>query len=89
MDWVNNHFTKANNSGYIEMYKSADGSIKEFLDNGFDTVWYHEVGKDKHMCISFMRDSKRMFVTFDQDTQRWLIDLKKTTFAVVDKEGKQ
>lgn len=46
MDWVNNHFTKANNGRYLEMYKLADGSIKEFLDNGFDTVWYHDDGND-------------------------------------------
>lgn len=27
MDWVNNHFTEANNGRYLEMYKLADGSI--------------------------------------------------------------
>ncbi len=79
MDWVNNHFTEANNGRYLEMYKLADGSIKEFLDKGFDTVWYHEEGEDKHMCISFIRDNQRVFVTFDQGKQEWLIDFQKVT----------
>lgn len=79
MDWVNNHFTEANNGKYLEMYKLADGSIKEFLDKGFDTVRYHEEGEDKHMCISFLRDDRRVFVTFYQDTQKWLIDFQKVT----------
>lgn len=77
MDWVNNHFTEANNGRYLEMYKLADGSIKEFLDKGFDTVRYHEEGKDKQMCISFIRDNERVFVTFDQEKQKWLIDFQK------------
>ena len=51
MDWVNSHFTEANNGRYLEMYKLADGSIKEFLDKGFDTVRYHEEGKDRHTHI--------------------------------------
>ena len=83
MDWVNNHFTEANNGRYLEMYKLADGSIKRFLDNGFDTVWYHEEGKDKQMCVSFIRDDAMVFVTFNQDTQQWLIDFQK----VVAKRG--
>lgn len=79
MDWVNNHFTEANNGRYLEMYKLADGSIKEFLDKGFDTVWYHEEGEDKHMCISFLRDDRSVFVTFDQGKQKWFIDFQKVT----------
>lgn len=79
MDWVNNHFTEANNGRYLEMYKLADGSIKEFLDKGFDTVWYHEEGKDKQMCISFIRDDEMMFLTFNQDTREWFIDFQKVT----------
>lgn len=79
MDWVNNHFTEANNGKYLEMYKLADGSIKKFLDEGFVAVWYHEEGKDKHMCISFIRDDRSMFVTFDQEKQKWLIDFLKVT----------
>lgn len=79
MDWVNNHFTEANNGRYLEMYKLADGSIKEFLDKGFDTVHYHEEGEDKHMCISFIRDNERVFVTFDQGKQKWFIDFQKVT----------
>lgn len=79
MNWVNNHFTEANNGRYLEMYKLADGSIKEFLDKGFDTVRYHEEREDKHMCISFIRDNKRVFVTFDQGKQKWLIDFQKVT----------
>lgn len=79
MDWVNNHFTEANNGRYLEMYKLADGSIKEFLDKGFDTVRYHEEGKDKQMCISFIRDDEMVFLTFNQDTQEWLIDFQKIT----------
>lgn len=79
MDWVNNHFTEANNGKYLEMYKLADGSIKKFLDEGFDTVWYHDEEKDKQMCISFIRDNKRVFVTFDQGKQKWLIDFQKVT----------
>lgn len=79
MDWVNNHFTEANNGRYLEMYKLADGSIKEFLDKGFDTVRYHEEGEDKHICISFIRDNERVFVTFDQGKQKWLIDFQKVT----------
>lgn len=79
MNWVNNHFTEANNGRYLEMYKLADGSIKKFLDDGFDTVWYHEEGEDKHMCISFIRDNERVFVTFDQEKQEWLIDFQKVT----------
>lgn len=78
MDWVNNHFTEANNGRYLEMYKLADGSIKKFLDEGFDTVWYHEEGENKHMCISFIRDNGRVFVTFDQEKQKWLIDFSKS-----------
>lgn len=78
MDWVNNHFTEANNGRYLEMYKLADGSIKKFLDEGFDTVWYHEEGKDKQMCISFICDDHQsVFVTFDQEKQKWLIDFQK------------
>lgn len=77
MDWVKNHFTEANNGRYLEMYKLADGSIKRFLDEGFDTVRYHEEGKDKQMCISFICDDARVFVTFNQDTQKWLIDFKR------------
>lgn len=76
MDWVNNHFTEANNGRYLEMYKLADGSIKKFLDNGFDTVWYHDNGKDKHLCISFIRDDAKMFSTFNQNTQEWFADFK-------------
>ena len=79
MDWVNNHFTEANNGRYLEMYKLADGSIKKFLDEGFDTVRYHEEGKNKQMCISFIRDNERVFVTFDQEKQKWLIDFQKVT----------
>lgn len=77
MDWVNNHFTEANNGRYLEMYKLADGSIKKFLDEGFDTVWYHEEGKDKQMCISFIRDGVTVALTFNQNTQKWLIDFSK------------
>lgn len=77
MDWVKNHFTEANNGRYLEMYKLADGSIKRFLDEGFDMVRYHEEGKDKQMCISFICDDARVFVTFNQDTQKWLIDFKR------------
>ncbi len=84
MDWVNNHFTEANNGRYLEMYKLADGSIKRFLDEGFDTVWYHDEGKDKQMCISFIRDDERVFLTFNQDRQKWLIDCQK---IVIDKRG--
>lgn len=76
MDWVNNHFTEANNGRYLEMYKLADGSIKKFLDNGFDTVWYHDNGKDKQLCISFIRDDAKMFSTFNQNTQEWFADFK-------------
>lgn len=79
MDWVNNHFTEANNGKYLEMYKLADGSIKKFLDEGFVAVWYHEEGEDKHMCISFLRDDRSVFVTFDQGKQKWLIDFQKVT----------
>lgn len=79
MNWVNNHFTEANNGRYLEMYKLADGSIKKFLDEGFDTVWYHEEGKDKHMCISFICDDQSMFVTFDQEKQKWLTGFQKVT----------
>ena len=79
MDWVNNHFTEANNGRYLEIYKLADGSIKRFLDEGFDTVWYHEKGEDKHMYTSFIRDNQRVFVTFDQEKQKWLIDFQKVT----------
>lgn len=79
MDWVNNHFTEANNGKYLEMYKLADGSIKRFLDEGFDMVWYHEEGKDKQMCISFIRDNQRVFVTFYQEKQKWFIDFQKVT----------
>lgn len=79
MDWVNNHFTEANNGRYLEMYKLADGSIKRFLDEGFDTVWYHEEGKDKQMCISFICDNQRVFATFYQEKQKWLIDFQKVT----------
>lgn len=79
MDWVNNHFTEANNGKYLEMYKLADGPIKRFLDEGFDTVWYHEEGKDRQMCISFIRDDVTVFPTFNQDTRKWLIDFKKVT----------
>lgn len=79
MDWVNNHFTEANNGRYLEMYKLADGSIKEFLDEGFDTVWYHDVGKNKQLRISFIRDNRRVFVTFDQEKQKWFIDFQKVT----------
>lgn len=79
MNWVNNHFTEANNGRYLEMYKLAHGSIKKFLDEGFDMVWYHEEGKDKQMCISFIRDNERVFVTFDQGEQKWLIDFQKVT----------
>lgn len=79
MDWVNNHFTEANNGRYLEMYKLADGLIKEFLDKGFDTVRYHEEGKNKQMCISFIRDNERVFVTFDQGKQKWFIDFQKVT----------
>lgn len=79
MDWVNNHFTEANNGRYLEMYKLADGSIKRFLDEGFDTVWYHEEGKDKQMCISFIRDNQKVFVTFYQEKQKWFIDFQKVT----------
>ena len=75
MDWVNNHFTKANNSRYLEMYKLADRLTKEFLNKGFDTVWYHEEGKDKQMCISFMRNGGIAFVTFNQDTQKWFLEI--------------
>lgn len=78
MDWVNNHFTEANNGRYFEMYKLADGSIKNFLDEGFDTVWYHEEGKNKQTYISFIRDDEIVFVTFNQDTQKWLLDFKRT-----------
>lgn len=84
MDWVNNHFTEANNGRYLEMYKLADGSIKRFLDEGFDMIWYHEEGKDKQMCISFIRDDEMVFVTFNQDTQEWLIDFQK---VAKDKRG--
>ena len=77
MDWVNNHFTEANNGKYLEMYKLADSSIKRFLDEGFDTVRYHDEGKDKQMCMSFIRDDVTVFLTFNQDTQRWLVDFKK------------
>ena len=96
MDWVNNHFTEANNGRYLEMYKLADGSIKEFLDKGFDTVRYHEEGEDKHMCISFIRDDRSVFVTFDQGKQKWLIDFQKVTkdkrgmrakCGIIDEEG--
>ena len=96
MDWVNNHFTEANNGRYLEMYKLADGSIKRFLDEGFDTVRYHEEGEDKHMCISFIRDNQRVFITFYQDTQKWLIDFQKVTkdkrgmrakCGIIDEEG--
>jgi hypothetical protein len=76
MDWVNNHFTKANNGRYLEMYKLADGSIKEFLDNGFDTVWYHDDGNDKQLFISFIRDNAKMFPTFNQDKREWFVDFK-------------
>ncbi len=76
MDWVNNHFTEANNGKYLEMYKLADGSIKEFLDNGFDTVWYHDEGKDKQLYISFIRDDAKMFLTFNQDTREWFFNFK-------------
>lgn len=79
MDWVNNHFTEANNGRYLEMYKLADGSIKRFLDKGFDTVRYHEEGKDKQMCISFIRDDATVFPTFNQNTRKWLIDFQKVT----------
>ena len=79
MDWVNNHFTEANNGRYLEMYKLADGSIKEFLDKGFDTVRYHEEGNDKQMCVSFIRDDEMMFLTFNQDTQEWFVDFQKVT----------
>ena len=79
MDWVNNHFTEANNGRYLEMYKLADGSIKEFLDEGFDTVWYHDVGKNKQLRISFIRDDVTVFPTFNQDTRKWLIDFQKVT----------
>ena len=79
MDWVHHPFTEAQNGRYLEMYKLADGSIKRFLDEGFDMVWYHEEGKDKQMCISFIRDNQRVFVTFYQDTQKWLIDFQKVT----------
>ena len=79
MDWVNNHFTEANNGRYLGMYKLADDSIKRFLDEGFDTVRYHEEGEDKHMCISFIRDNERVFVTFDQGKQKWFIDFQKVT----------
>lgn len=74
MDWVNNHFTKANNSDYLKMYELADRLTREFLDKGFDTVWYHEEGKNKQMCISFIRNGGIVFVTFNQDTQKWLLD---------------
>lgn len=84
MDWGNNHFTEANNGRYLEMYKLADGSIKRFLDEGFDTVRYHEEGKDKQMCISFIRDDEMVFLTFNQDTQKWLIDFQK---VAKDKRG--
>lgn len=79
MDWVNNHFTESNNGKYLEMYKLADGSIKRFLDEGFVAVWYHEEGEDKHMCISFLRDDRSVFVTFDQEKRKWLIDFQKVT----------
>ena len=96
MDWVNNHFTEANNGRYLEMYKLTDGSIKEFLDKGFDAVRYHEEGEDKHMCISFIRDNERVFVTFDQGKQKWFIDFQKVTkdkrgmrakCGIIDEEG--
>jgi hypothetical protein len=77
MDWVNNHFTEANNGRYLEMYKLADGLIKEFLDNGFDTVWYHDKGKDKQLFISFIRDDAKMFLTFNQDTREWFVNFKR------------
>lgn len=77
MDWVNNHFTEANNGRYLEMYKLADGPIKKLLDEGFVAVWYHEEGEDKRMCISFIRDDRSMFVTFDQEKQEWLIDFQR------------
>lgn len=76
MDWVNNHFTEANNGKYLEMYKLADSSIKEFLNNGFDTVWYHDEGKDKQLYISFIRDDAKMFLTFNQDTREWFFNFK-------------
>lgn len=79
MDWVNNHFTEANNGRYLEMYKLAEGSMKRFLDEGFDTVRYHEEGKDRHMCISFICDDQSVFVTFDQEKQKWLIGFRKVT----------
>ena len=91
MNWVNNHFTEANNGRYLEMYKLADGSIKKFLDEGFDTVWYHEEGKNKQMCISFIRDDEMVFLTFNQDTQEWFIDFPKITkyrkFVIIDEKG--
>lgn len=76
MDWINNHFTEANNGRYLEMYKLADGSIKKFLDNGFDTVWYHDEGKDKQLRISFIRDDSKIFSTFDQNKREWFVDFK-------------
>ena len=79
MDWVNNHFTEVNNGRYLKMYELADESIKNFLDKGFDTVRYHQEGKDNQTYISFIRDDRIVFVTFNQDTQKWLLDFKRTT----------
>lgn len=83
MNWVNNHFTEANNNQYLEMYRLADRLTKDFLDKGFDTVWYHEEGKDKQMCISFMRNGGIVYMTFNQDTQKWGLDCQET---VIDKQ---
>ena len=38
----------------------------------------------KQVCISFIRDDKRVFLTFNQDKRKWFIDCQK---IVIDKRG--